>query len=426
MTTNEEVITMIDRTLNQKRVQKALERLFLLGVSIILLLGALVALGCNGNGPPPPPNGGFDCDDIQGSIDVVTVDEPTGGYIVTFNKGVDEAGVASALSAIPAGISAAAQESGYYPATNQMFVADLDVASARSILASADVLFVQEVGAKRAIPIPDPLAVASWGLDRSDQRHLPLDGQYGVVGGDGVQIYIVDTGVHLAHPDFTGRTGACWGYWGDCSDGHGHGTHVAGTAAGTEYGIAKLATVNAGKVLLDNGSGTDASVIAGIDWATSHCQAGGFENCVGNMSLGGGNSPALDTAVCRSIEAGVYWSVAAGNDSSDACTGSPNRIKQAVTVGATTSGDARAYFSNTASCLDVFAPGYNIISARPPNGSDVMSGTSMAAPHVAGVMALCAEDGQDPFDCVISNSTPDKVSDAGGGSPNRLLYAVIN
>jgi subtilisin family serine protease len=424
MTTEEEVIPMIDRTLQEKRTQRILERLLFVGAALLIILMAVNLMGCNGD-TPPPPDTGFDCDDIQSSAEVLTVDEPTGGYIVTFAEGVDRARAMSAVSVVgPA--AAAAGESGYYPATNQMFVADIDVAGARSVLASADVLFVQEVGAKRAIPLPDPLAVASWGLDRSDQRHLPLDGSYGVVGGDGVQVYVVDTGVHLAHPDFTGRTGACWGYWGGCDDGHGHGTHVAGTAAGTEYGIAKLATVHAAKVLLDNGSGTDASVIAGIDWATSHCQAGGFENCVGNMSLGGGNSAALDTALCRSIEAGVSWAVAAGNSSRDACDGSPNRVKQAVTVGATTSSDARAYFSNHGPCLDVFAPGYNIVSARPPAGSDTMSGTSMASPHVAGVLALCAEAGLEPFDCVISNSTPDKVSDAGPGSPNRLLYAVVN
>jgi hypothetical protein len=394
------------------------------GAALLIILMAVNLMACNGD-PPPPPDTGFDCDDIQGSAEVLTVDEPTGGYIVTFAKGVDETRAMGAVSIL--GQAAMSERgAGYFPATNQMFVADVDVAAARSMLASADVLFVQEAGAKRAIPLPDPLAVASWGLDRSDQRHLPLDGDYGVVGGDGVQVYIVDTGVHLAHPDFTGRTGACWGYWGGCSDGHGHGTHVAGSAAGTEYGIAKLATVHAAKVLLDNGSGTDASVIAGIDWATSHCQAGGFENCVGNMSLGGGNSQALDVALCRSIEAGVAWAVAAGNSSADACQGSPNRVKQALTVGATTSSDARAYFSNYGPCLDLFAPGYNIKSARPPSGEDTMSGTSMAAPHVAGVAALCAEAGFDPFDCVISNSTPDKVTDAGVGSPNRLLYAVVN
>ena len=416
---------LIDRTLQEKRQHKALERLTFLGAALLIILGMVALAGCNGNGTPPPDTG-FDCEDIQGSAEILTVDEPTGGYMVVFADDVDEAGAMSALSAIGPGPAAAARETGYFPAAGQMFVADMDVAAARSVLASADVLFVQEVGAKRAIPIPDPLAVASWGLDRSDQRHLPLDGSYGVVGGTGVQVYIVDTGVHLAHPDFAGRTGACWGYWGGCSDGHGHGTHVAGSAAGTKYGIAKLATVNAAKVLLDNGSGTDASVIAGIDWATSHCQAGGFENCVGNMSLGGGNSQALDVALCRSIQAGMSWAVAAGNDSSDACNGSPNRVKQAVTTGATTNSDARAYFSNTGPCVDVFAPGYNIKSARPPSGEDTMSGTSMAAPHVVGVLALCAEAGLEPFDCVISNSTPDKVTDAGAGSPNRLLYAVVN
>jgi subtilisin family serine protease len=424
MTTDEEVIPMIDRTLREKRQQKALERLLFVGAALLIILGAVNLTGCNGD-PPPPPNTGFDCDDIQGSAEILKAEEPTGGYIVTFNEGVDEVGAASALSAVPAGLAAAARESGYYAASNQMFVADIDVAAARSILASADVLFVQEVGAKRAIPLPDPLAVASWGLDRSDQRHLPLDGQYGVVGGAGVQLYIVDTGVHLAHPDFAGRTGGCWGYWGGCSDGHGHGTHVAGSAAGTDYGIAKLATVNAVKVLLDNGSGTDASVIAGINWAAEHCEAGGFDNCIGNLSLGGGNSDALDTALCRTRDV-MSWVVAAGNSSADACQGSPNRVKQALTVGATTSSDARAYFSNYGPCLDVFAPGYNIKSARPPSGEDTMSGTSMAAPHVAGVAALCAEADLDPFDCVISNSTPDKVTDAGAGSPNRLLYAVVN
>lgn len=413
---------MIDRTLYQKRVTWALRRLVFLGGAILAISSALVIAGCNGNGLPPPDTG-FDCDTITGSAEVLTVDEPTGGYMVVFKVDTAEADAMGAFSSIQPSVAAAARETGYFPGVDQMFVESLSPIGAQSILDSDNVLFVEEVGAKRVVPIPEIEAVESWGLDRSDQRDLPLDGKYNPNGtGDGVQVYIVDTGVQLSHPEFTGREGACWGYWGGCDDGHGHGTHVGGTAGGKTFGIATGVTVNAAKVLTDSGSGTDASVIAGIDWVTSHCAAGGFEWCVGNMSLGGGNSDALDVALCRSIKAGVSWAVAAGNSDANACNGSPNRVRQAVTTGATTKSDARASFSNWGPCLDVFAPGHNIKSAKPGGGSQTMSGTSMAAPHLAGGLAVCAGNGFDPRNCVLANSTPDKVSDPGAGSPNRLLF----
>ncbi|MGH9363140.1 MAG: S8 family peptidase, partial [Thermoanaerobaculia bacterium] len=211
------------------------------------------------------------------------------------------------------------------------------------------------------------------------------------------------------------------------TDGHGHGTHVAGTLGGQEFGVAKEVVLHAVKVLGDNGSGADSEVIAGLDWVTRHAQENDWP-AVANMSLGGDTAPALDAALCRSLQAGVAYAVAAGNDDGNACGGSPARVAQAIGAGATNSQDRRASFSNKGRCVAVFAPGENITSAKNRGGSTTLSGTSMASPHAAGVAALCRErhpgtDAAAVKQCVIGNATPDKVRDAGGGSPNLLLYA---
>ncbi|HJP92321.1 MAG TPA: S8 family peptidase [Pyrinomonadaceae bacterium] len=293
------------------------------------------------------------------------------------------------------------------------------------------VAFIEEDGVVQAVTTQTG---ATWGLDRIDQRDLPLDGNYNYnATGAGVKAYIIDTGIRATHTQLAGRVISGFTAINDglgTNDGNGHGTHVAGTVGGSTYGVAKNVTLVAVRVLDSSGSGTNSGVISGVDFVTSDHQAG--QPAVANMSLGGGLSSALDTAVTNSINDGVTYSIAAGNSNADACTTSPADVASAITVGATTISDARASFSNFGTCVDIFAPGNNITSSwnTSDTATNTISGTSMATPHVTGVAALFLETNPSASPAtvtaaIINNSTPNKVTSPGTGSPNRLLFSLL-
>ncbi len=272
-----------------------------------------------------------------------------------------------------------------------------------------------------------------WGLDRIDQRDLPLSGTYTYdETGDGVTAYIIDTGIRITHVDFSGRASIGTDTIGDGQNGNdcnGHGTHVAGTVGGETHGVAKDVNLVAVRVLNCGGNGSVAGVIQGIDWVTANA----VDPAVANMSLGGGLSAAVNDAVTNSVSSGVTYVVAAGNEAVDACTRSPASTPLAITVGATDAADNRAGFSNFGPCLDIFAPGVSILSAwfTSDSATNTSNGTSMASPHVAGAAAtvLDADPTATPAEvttAILDASTPNKVVGPGTGSPNQLLFSVID
>lgn len=275
---------------------------------------------------------------------------------------------------------------------------------------------------------------APWGLSRISQRELPENFGtyiYPVSAGAGVDAYIIDTGIHIEHEDFEGR--ASWGItipeFDMDIDGNGHGTHCAGIVGSRTYGIAKQANLIAVKVLRTNGFGTNADVLKGVEWVMNQHRvaARNGRRSVANMSLGGGKSLALERAVDATITAGVHFAVAAGNDNVDACNYSPAGSKKAITVGASTITDSMAYFSNVGPCVDIFAPGLDIMSTwiGSTTASNTISGTSMAAPHVCGVMALYLGEVQldtaELKTMILEGAVADTLSDLPLKTVNRLL-----
>jgi subtilisin family serine protease len=277
---------------------------------------------------------------------------------------------------------------------------------------------------------------AAWGIDRIDQRALPLSTTFSYTNtGAGVKAYIIDTGIRATHTQFGGRVLQGTDKVDNAlpaADCNGHGTHVAGTVGGSAYGVAKTVTLVAVRVLNCSGSGAWSQVIAGIDWVTGDHQAG--QPAVANMSLGGGANSAVDTAVQNSIADGVTYGIAAGNGNwggigQNACNSSPARVAQAITVGATNSTDTKASWSNYGSCVDLFAPGVNITSAwaTSDTATNTISGTSMATPHVVGVAALYLQSNKSASPATVAgalsgNATNGVVKSAGSNSPNKLLF----
>ncbi len=319
----------------------------------------------------------------------------------------------------------------YHRALSGFAVKGLTEKQARRLAANPAVEYVQRDGVYK---ISDTQQNATWGLDRIDQRNLPLDGTYTYPNtAQNVHAYIIDTGIRVTHSQFEGR--ATPGFdavtsGGNANDCHGHGTHVSGTVGGKDYGVAKKVQLVAVRVLDCNGSGSTAGVTAGIDWVTQHA----IKPAVANMSLGGGADTTLDNAVANSIASGVTYGIAAGNGDAfgnpqNACSTSPARVPAAITVGATQNNDAKASFSNFGTCLDIFAPGVGITSSWNTNdtATNTISGTSMATPHVVGVAALIASahptwTPQQVRDSMVGSATPNKVTNPGTGSPNLLLF----
>jgi subtilisin family serine protease len=307
------------------------------------------------------------------------------------------------------------------------YAAEMTEAEAAALSLDPRVAFVEE---DAVMTIDTTQTGATWGLDRIDQRDRPLNGTYVYNHtGSGVRAYIIDTGIRTTHTQFGGRASAVFdAFGGNGQDCNGHGTHVAGTVGGSTYGVAKSVMLRAVRVLDCSGSGSTSGVISGVDWVT----ANHISPAVANMSLGGGASSALDTAVNNSINSGVTYSIAAGNSNADACTQSPARVAAAITVGSTTSTDARSSFSNFGTCVDIFAPGSSITSAwaTSDTATNTISGTSMATPHLTGATALYLQTfpGSSPAtirNALVNNATTNRITGVGTGSPNRLLYTLF-
>jgi subtilisin family serine protease len=357
-----------------------------------------------------------------------TADAVAGSYIVVL-KDSAVAGKANRVAAV--GDKSASLARGYgaevrrtFGAALNGFEAGMTEAEAKRVAADKNVAYVEQ---NQRVSLLATQTGATWGIDRIDQANLPLSTTYTYsTTASNVTAYIIDTGIKYTHGDFGGR--ATFGYDAVGSGGvdcNGHGTHVAGTVGGTRYGVAKQVRLVGVRVLNCSGSGTNAGVIAGVNWVTQNAR----KPAVANMSLGGGVSTALDNAVAGSISSGVTYALAAGNSSANACSSSPARVASAITVGATTRTDARASYSNYGTCLDIFAPGSAITSAWYTSNSatNSISGTSMAAPHVAGAaaLALATNGSLTPAgvrDYLVGRAGLNKVTSPGTGSPNRLLF----
>jgi subtilisin family serine protease len=370
--------------------------------------------------------------------DIRYADSPTavaGSYLVVLKDSSvgARAGSTRAVSAVPGKAAELTGRYGgsvdrVYGAALNGYAARMSDQQARRLAANPDVAYVEQdqVFTATATQANPP----SWGLDRIDQRNLPLSRSYTYPNtASNVRAYIIDTGLRFTHSDFGGR--ATSGYdavdGGSADDCAGHGTHVGGTVGGASYGVAKAVRLVAVRVLNCSGSGSTTGVIAGVNWVTSNA----VKPAVANMSLGGGASTALDNAVANSVASGVTYALAAGNSNANACNSSPGRTASAITVGATTSTDARASYSNYGTCLDIFAPGTSITSAwyTSNTATNTISGTSMASPHVAGAAALVLSANpswtpQQVRDYLVNNATTGVVTNPGSGSANRLLFVV--
>lgn len=363
---------------------------------------------------------------VKGQYIVVLKDDAVAANMGLFSSNASEQAIAMVSDNLSRKYQAQVQRTFTKAVKGGVF--NMSEKAAQKLAQDPNVLLVEE---DQIVSINATQNNATWGLDRIDQRNLPLSGSYTYnTTASNVNAYIIDTGILGSHSEFSGRFMGGYDFVDNDSnpnDCNGHGTHVAGTVGGSTYGVAKGVKLYGLKVLGCNGSGTNSGVIAGIDWvANNHVKP-----AVANMSLGGGASSATDNAVANLVASGVTVAVAAGNDNSNACNYSPAREPSAITVGSTASNDSRSSFSNYGSCLDIYAPGSSITSAWSNGGTNTISGTSMASPHVAGVAALYLANNPNAtpaqVEAAIENAaTSGKVTDAKSGSPNLLLYSLFD
>ncbi|EPX62821.1 Alkaline serine exoprotease A precursor [Cystobacter fuscus DSM 2262] len=335
-----------------------------------------------------------------------------GEYIVKLRDGAQARSVAAVLGVSPNLV--------YTQAVNG-FSVTLNETQLRALRHNPNVEYVEE---DQFVSTTASQTGATWGLDRIDQTSSTLNSTYSYTStGAGVHAYIIDTGILTSHSNFGGRATAVYdALGGNGQDCNGHGTHVAGTVGSSTYGVAKGVSLHGVRVLDCNGSGSNSGVIAGIDYVrTKHVKP-----AVANMSLGGGYSSTINTAVTNLANAGVFVAVAAGNDNADACNYSPASAPVVTTVAATTKTTARASYSNYGSCVDIYAPGSSITSTWSNGSTNTISGTSMASPHVAGVAALYKATYGDASQATIdawlkNNATSNAVTSNISGTPNKLL-----
>jgi len=351
-------------------------------------------------------------------------------YIVVLDQdavgpGADEAAADDEVNAVLA-TTATGKLKHVYAHALVGFAAEMSEEDAVALSRDPRVRFVEE---DSTMEIVTTQTNATWGIDRIDQRTLPLNQTYTYTAtGSGVNAYIIDTGIRTAHTQFGGRASVAFDAIGDGRNGqdcNGHGTHVSGTVGGSTYGVAKAVRLFAVRVLNCSGSGTNSGVIAGVNWVT----ANHVSPAVANMSLGGGVSTALDTAVNNSINSGVTYAIAAGNSNTNASNSSPARVAAAITVGSSTQTDARSSFSNFGSVVDIFAPGSSITSAWATSNTAIntISGTSMATPHVTGVAARFLQNNRTASAATVRNAivnaaTLNRLTGIPTGTSNRLLF----
>ena len=333
-------------------------------------------------------------------------------YIVRLAPGADAHAVAAAAAASPHFV---------YSIVNG-FSATLNAHQLAALRAHPQVMEIEQ---DQVYTADTTQSGATWGIDRINQRNLPLDGLYTYTAtGAGVRAYIIDTGIQTSHPDFGGRASAVYdAFGGNGQDCNGHGTHVSGTVAGARFGVAKGALLRAVRVLDCNGSGSTSGIIAGLNWLATNA----VHPAVANMSLGGGFSSTLNSAVNNLASSGVFVAVAAGNSNADACSFSPSSAANVTTVASSTMTDAKSSFSNFGGCVDLYAPGSSVTSDWLNSGTNTISGTSMATPHVTGVAALYkSANGDASFSTIrsflVNNATANKITGNPAGTPNLLLF----